>query len=106
VALDYTNPIKNQYAFKLDNFHDEWIYVGNRRFASFTNLSPGEYTFRVKGSNSDGIWNEQQQEATGKNNNYSLLSGARTGFISLPWLRWWICAKLFYDYRVKRKVYR
>jgi signal transduction histidine kinase len=104
VALDYTNPIKNQYAFKLDNFHDEWIYVGNRRFASFTNLSPGEYTFRVKGSNSDGIWNEQQQ--------------AQVKIIITPpfWRTYWfyiitlatlvICAKLFYDYRVKRKVYR
>jgi ligand-binding sensor domain-containing protein/signal transduction histidine kinase len=103
VALDYTNPRKNQYAFKLDNFHDEWIYAGNRRYASFTNLSPGEYTFRVKGSNSDGIWNDKQEAVV------KLI-------INPPfWRTYWFylaafgvlaaIVKLSYDYRVKRKVH-
>ena len=37
----------------------DWNYVGNERKASYTNLSPGRYTFRVKASNNDGVWNEQ-----------------------------------------------
>jgi len=57
-ALHYTSPDKNQYAYKMEGFDDEWNQVGNRRFATYTGLPPGEYTFRVKGSNSDGLWNE------------------------------------------------
>jgi serine phosphatase RsbU (regulator of sigma subunit)/ligand-binding sensor domain-containing protein len=58
-ALDYTNPAKNQYAYKLEGFDEDWIYCGIRRYASYTNLDGGEYAFRVKGANSDGVWNEQ-----------------------------------------------
>jgi serine phosphatase RsbU (regulator of sigma subunit) len=58
-ALDYTNPAKNQYAYQLQGFDEDWIYCGTRRYASYTNLDGGEYTFRVKGANSDGVWNEQ-----------------------------------------------
>ena len=59
-ALDYTNPIKNKYAYKMEGLDDKWIYTNaSRRFATYTNLVPGEYTFRVKGSNNDGIWNEE-----------------------------------------------
>ena len=59
VALHYSNPSKNKYAFKLENYEDEWRYVGNVRIATYTNLDPGEYVFRVKGSNNDGLWNEE-----------------------------------------------
>jgi signal transduction histidine kinase/ligand-binding sensor domain-containing protein/AraC-like DNA-binding protein len=58
-ALDYTAPEKNQYAYKLQNFNDHWIYSGASRTATYTNLSPGTYLFRVKGSNNDGIWNKK-----------------------------------------------
>jgi signal transduction histidine kinase/ligand-binding sensor domain-containing protein/DNA-binding response OmpR family regulator len=58
-ALDYSAPEKNQYAYKLENFNEDWIYSGSVRTATYTNLSPGEYIFRVKGSNNDGIWNEK-----------------------------------------------
>ncbi|MEJ5200670.1 MAG: two-component regulator propeller domain-containing protein [Anaerolineales bacterium] len=58
-ALDFTAPERNQYAYKLEGFDNDWVYCGTRRYASYTNLSPGEYVFRVKGSNNDGIWNEQ-----------------------------------------------
>lgn len=59
-ALDYTAPKKNKYAYKLQGFKDDWIYTdASKRFATYTNLDPGEYIFRVKGSNSDGIWNEK-----------------------------------------------
>jgi PAS domain S-box-containing protein len=57
-ALDYTDPAKNQYAYQLKGFDQDWIYCGARRYASYTNLPPGAYTFRVKGTNSDGVWNE------------------------------------------------
>jgi signal transduction histidine kinase/ligand-binding sensor domain-containing protein/AraC-like DNA-binding protein len=57
-ALDYSATEKNEYAYKLENFNNDWIYSGTVRTATFTNLSPGEYVFRVKGSNNDGIWNE------------------------------------------------
>ncbi|MEO6525220.1 MAG: two-component regulator propeller domain-containing protein [Gemmatimonadaceae bacterium] len=57
-ALDYTAPAKNQYAYKLDGFDSEWREAGNQRTAVYTNLAPGSYTFRVKGSNNDGLWNE------------------------------------------------
>ncbi|MFL5743382.1 MAG: two-component regulator propeller domain-containing protein [Niastella sp.] len=56
VALNYTIPKQNHYAYKLDGFDKDWNYVGTANMASYTNLDPGEYTFRVKASNNDGIW--------------------------------------------------
>ena len=58
VALNFINPGKNQYAYKLKGFHDDWIQCRNERIASFTNLDPGSYVFHVKGSNNHGVWNE------------------------------------------------
>jgi PAS domain S-box-containing protein len=57
-ALAYTDPARNQYAYQLEGFDEDWIHCGTRRYASYTNLPPGEYTFRVKGTNNDGVWNE------------------------------------------------
>ncbi len=57
-ALDYAAPDKNQYRYRLEGFDNDWIYAGNRRYVSYTNLDPGDYVFRVKGTNSDGVWNE------------------------------------------------
>jgi PAS domain S-box-containing protein len=57
-ALDFNAPDKNQYAYMLDGFDTDWIQAGSRRYASYTNLPSGEYVFRVKGSNNDGVWNE------------------------------------------------
>ncbi len=57
-ALDYNAPEKNQYAYKLDGVDKDWVIAGTRHYASFTNLPGGEYVFRVKGSNNDGVWNE------------------------------------------------
>ena len=56
-ALDFTNPSKNMYSYKMEGISDQWIEIGTRRFVPFTNLPPGEYTFYVKGTNNDGIWN-------------------------------------------------
>jgi ligand-binding sensor domain-containing protein/signal transduction histidine kinase len=58
-ALNFILPEKNQYAYQMEGFDKDWIYSGTRRYASYTNLDPGTYTFRVKGSNNDGVWNEQ-----------------------------------------------
>ena len=57
-ALNYLLPEKNQYAYQLENFEESWNYVDRRQSATYTNLDPGEYVFRVKASNNDGIWNE------------------------------------------------
>jgi signal transduction histidine kinase len=59
VALSYLNNAKNHHADKLEGFSDNWIHLGTKREVTFTNLDPGEYTLRVKGSNNDGIWNEE-----------------------------------------------
>ncbi len=57
-ALHYANPAKNRCAYKMEGLEKEWNYVGQRRFANYTTLPPGEYVFRVKGANNDGTWNE------------------------------------------------
>ncbi|MFT4926157.1 MAG: ligand-binding sensor domain-containing protein/signal transduction histidine kinase [Phenylobacterium sp.] len=58
-ALDYTNPMKNQYAYQLIGWDKNWIYTDakNRR-ATYTNIPHGDYTLHVKASNSEGHWNE------------------------------------------------
>ncbi|NII29301.1 response regulator [Pseudoflavitalea sp. X16] len=56
VALNYTLPKQNHYAYKLEGFDKDWNYTGTINTASYTNLDPGEYTFHVKASNNDGVW--------------------------------------------------
>jgi methyl-accepting chemotaxis protein/ligand-binding sensor domain-containing protein len=75
-ALDYTAPAKNQYAYKLDGFDREWRDAGTLRTAVYTNIAPGRYTFRVKGSNNDGVWNDE---------------GASLDVVIAPpfWASWW-----------------
>ncbi|MDR2804371.1 MAG: response regulator [Dysgonamonadaceae bacterium] len=58
VSLSYVNPRKNQYAYKLDGFDKDWNFTEEYK-VTYTNLSPGKYIFRIKGSNNDGIWNEK-----------------------------------------------
>ena len=58
-ALNYSNSFLNQYAYKLEGFDADWIYCGSKQSATYTNLNGGTYTFRVKGANNDGIWNER-----------------------------------------------
>jgi len=60
VALNYINPQKNQYAYKMEGVDKDWVYVDStRRFATYTSLDAGDYVFKVKGSNNDGVWNEE-----------------------------------------------
>lgn len=83
VALNYTLPGKNRYAFMLEGFDKKWNYVGAQRKATYTNLDPGTYIFRVKASNNDGVWNN-----TGK----SIIVKIRP-----PWYKTWLayCCYLF-----------
>lgn len=106
-ALNYIQSEKNNYAFRLENFNDEWVYPKeNNRSVTYTNLDPGEYTFSVRGSNNNGIWNKD---------------GAALKIIIKPpfWKTWWfyvICVVgaivIFYIYvhvrthklRMQRKI--
>jgi len=76
VALNYKNSKKNQYAYKLEGFHKEWIKSGTERVASFTNIDPGTYLFKIRGSNNIGVWN---------------IDGAEVKIIIAPpwWQTWW-----------------
>ena len=59
-ALDYSAPEKNKYAYKMQGVDKDWVFVNaDQRFAAYTTLPPGKYVFYVKGSNSDGLWNEK-----------------------------------------------
>ncbi|HVO76158.1 MAG TPA: two-component regulator propeller domain-containing protein [Ignavibacteriaceae bacterium] len=75
-ALDFTAPDKNRYKYFMEGFDKGWIHSGSRRFVTYTNLDPGEYIFKVAGSNSDGTWNE---------------AGASIKIRILPpfWRTWW-----------------
>jgi len=61
-ALDYRASGKNHYAYKLENFDNDWNYVGTRHFINFNNLRPGEYTLHIKSASSNYIWNEQPRK--------------------------------------------
>lgn len=76
VALHFANPAENRYAYRLEGFDPDWIDSGTDRTATYTNLPPGRYTFRVKAANSDGVWNEE---------------GASIRLTVLPpwWRTWW-----------------
>jgi ligand-binding sensor domain-containing protein/serine phosphatase RsbU (regulator of sigma subunit) len=56
-SLSFSMPEKNRYAYKMEGFDKDWVEVQNRNYASYTNLDPGTYVFRVKASNNDGYWN-------------------------------------------------
>jgi signal transduction histidine kinase/ligand-binding sensor domain-containing protein len=75
-SLDYVNPSKNEYKYMLEGIDNDWIYSGNKNEANYTDIDAGEYTFRVKGSNNDGVWNEE---------------GKSIKIIITPpwWQRWW-----------------
>lgn len=59
VALSYSTPEKNMYAYKLEGFDKEWNHVNRQHKATYTNLPAGEYIFRVRASNNDGLWNNE-----------------------------------------------
>ncbi|WP_282043741.1 two-component regulator propeller domain-containing protein [Winogradskyella flava] len=57
-SINYTRPEKNEYAYYLEGYETSWNYVGKKRSATYTNLDAGDYTFKLKAANNDGIWNE------------------------------------------------
>lgn len=75
-ALNFVFPNKNQYAYKLEGFDKNWNFVKNERSATYTNIPPGKYTFRVKACNNDGVWNN-----TGTSFEIRILPP--------PWKTWW-----------------
>jgi signal transduction histidine kinase/ligand-binding sensor domain-containing protein/DNA-binding response OmpR family regulator len=80
-ALDYSNPGKNKYAYKLTPSNESWIQMGTSRLITFNNLNPGHYVLHVKAANSNGLWNQK---------------GISLSLAILPpwWKTWW--AYLFY----------
>ncbi|MFO7864943.1 MAG: SpoIIE family protein phosphatase, partial [Salinivirgaceae bacterium] len=61
-ALDYTEPSKNEFRYKLRNFNEQWIYTdANNRKAPYTGLPPGDYVFVAQGSNNDGVWSDEMR---------------------------------------------
>lgn len=100
-ALDFRNPAQNRYAYQLEGFNDNWIQLGTQQQVTFTNLDPGTYVFRVKGSNNDGVWNEQATELT--------------IVVTPPWYRSWLAylcyavlvvgsIYFFYQYQLRRRL--
>lgn len=75
-ALNYIHPSGNRYAYRLDGIDPDWVQAGGRREAIYSNLPPGNYTFRVKAANNDGLWNGE--EAT-----------LRIEVLAPLWARWW-----------------
>ena len=59
-SLSYCSPEKNQYAYMLEGFDQDWNYVGNQNRATYTNLPAGTYVFRVKATNNDGAWSANE----------------------------------------------
>ena len=57
-GLSFTAPQKVRYRYMLDGFDHQWTEAGARRSAYYTNIPPGNYTFRVQASNNDGVWNK------------------------------------------------
>jgi len=76
-ALHYAAPQRNRFAYRLDGFDRDWVVTdASKRFATYTNLDPGSYVFRVKAANKDGVWNDE---------------GATLAITILPplWKTWW-----------------
>lgn len=92
VALNYTHTEKNNYAYKLEGFDQDWKPAREQRKATYTNLNPGTYTFKVRASNNDGVWNTQ--------------GASLVIVIASPWyLTWWaymiyalLCCTAIYAY--------
>jgi len=75
-ALDYSQPDKNQYQYKLQGFDPDWISIGNLNRATYTNLPSGSYVFKVKGSNNDNVWSDES-------------INLRVIIEPAPWASWW-----------------
>ena len=98
-VLDYVNPLRNRFMYRMYGIDGSWVSAGNRNYATYSNLGPGDYLFEVKGCNSDNVWN---------------LTGASISITITPpyWRTWWFRALLavltagtvyaVYRYRLQR----
>ncbi|MRX40276.1 response regulator [Flavobacterium sp. LC2016-23] len=62
IAVNYSFPARNEFAYYLEGFEDSWNYVGSKRSATYTNLAPGNYTFKVKAAEKNGVWSQKPLE--------------------------------------------
>ncbi len=85
VALNFTDAANNQYKYMLQNFDDQWREVEGVTQAFYTNVPPGEYVFKVQGSNNDGLWNEEGDKV------YVLI-------LAPWWDSWWFKVILFFTF--------
>ncbi len=76
VALSFVHPEQNKYAYKLENFDNDWINANDKREATYTSLPPGKYIFRVKAANNDGYWNNEG-------------ASVQITVLPSPWKTWW-----------------
>lgn len=84
-SLDFNSPQSIEYAYKMEGFDVDWVYSGKRRLATYTNLDPGNYTFQVKSTNADGVWNEKAKSV-------SII-------IEPPfWMTWWFRSILIFAF--------
>ncbi|MGQ7944322.1 hybrid sensor histidine kinase/response regulator transcription factor [Flavobacterium sp. WC2509] len=90
VALSYSQSNKNQYAYKLEGFDKDWHYIGNKKSATYTNIDAGNYVFKIKASNNDGLWNEKGDAIDVK-------------IYPAPWRSWW--AYLIYLILITASIY-
>lgn len=82
VAFNYVNSRLNTYRYRLEGLDDDWVEIGQRRTASYTNLDPGDYVFRVQASNNDGVWN-------------TIGSSLKVYIDSPVYMRWWFNPVVF-----------
>ena len=98
-SMDYSDPQKNRFMYQMEGIDKEWILSGDRNYASYTKIDPGDYLFRVRGSNSDGRWSSEE-------------ASIRVVITPPFWQRWWFRGLLvlaglvlFYSihiYRIRR----
>ncbi len=74
-ALEFSNPSKNAFQYRMEGYEEGWVNAGTRGFARYPNLPPGEYSFQVKAANSDGIWSKPES--------------IQIVIIPPVWQRWW-----------------
>ncbi|GAA3934697.1 hypothetical protein GCM10022406_18970 [Hymenobacter algoricola] len=95
-ALNFRQPDKNRYAYRLENFDPDWVQAGTRHEATYTNLDPGTYTFRVRATNNDGVWNSRGT---------SLVVVVQPPWYGTWWFRilasWVVLALLFLAYQLR-----
>lgn len=78
-GINFERAEANQYAYQLEGLDEDWVYVGNRKYAGYSGLAPGEYTFRVKVANHDGLWTETPRSIAVR-------------VATPPWKTWWAYA--------------